>query len=122
MSESEVKVFVSKPDINNFVTITVVFSGKTYTTNLAKIDDEGMFKKAIKAMITQLIKYNLGLKRGKCCVVVEENQAIEKKQPGKIRTKPITPESEAKKEYDRKRHAILKAQKVKGLKELKATA
>jgi len=110
MSESEVKVFVSKPDINNFVTITVVFSGKTYTTNLAKIDDEGMFKKAIKAMITQLIKYNLGLKRGKCCVVVEENQAIDKKEQG--RPKKNNPETEAKKEYDHRRYLMKKAIKA----------
>jgi hypothetical protein len=122
MAETEVKVFVSKPDINQMVTISVVHSGKTFTTTIEKIEDERMMKKGIKAMITQLIRYNLGMKRKNACVVVEENQAIEKKQQGRPRTKPITPETESKKEYDRRRYSILKSQKVGGLKELKATA
>ena len=122
MSEQEVKVFVSKPDINNIVTIAVVHSGKTYTTTIAKIEDERMMKKGIKSMIASLIRYNLGLKRKDAGIIIEENQVFEKREQGRPRTKPITPETEAKKEYDSRRYSILKAQKVRGLKALKATA
>jgi hypothetical protein len=113
MAEEEVKVFVSAPDLNNIITISVVFNGKTYTTTIAKLENDNMMKRAIKAMVTSLIRYNLGLKRKNSCVVVEENKAVPKRKPGSGRQPLPNPvKGEAKQQYDHERYLRLKAIKT----------
>ena len=125
LQENEVKAFVSAPDEKtNLVTISVILGEKRYTTSIANIENQTIMKRAIKSMISSLVRYQFGLKRRDACVVVEENKAIKRKKTnypkepkegvtwGRPRTKPITPATEAKKEYDHRRHLALKELKA----------
>lgn len=119
-SPREVKVFVSAPDEKTqMITVSIIHDEKTYTTTIAKLNKPSLMKQAIRSMVTSLIRYNLGLKKKDARVVLEENELIGKEIGivGRPITKPRTPETEAKREYDHRRYLALKA-----LKAVKASA
>lgn len=114
ISEKEVKVLVSAPDEKTqMITISVMYDEKVYTTTIAKLDKPDLMKQAIKSMVTSLIRYNLGLKRKDARVILEENELIGKETGIIGRPTKNNPETEAKREYDRRRYLERKAKAIK---------
>ena len=73
MAENDVKVLVSKPDINKMITISIITNNRTYQTTIAERDKDQLTKKAIRQAVTNIVKFELGIKGKGIVAILQEN-------------------------------------------------
>ena len=114
MAESEVKVLVSKPDINKMITISIITKNRTYQTTIAERDKDQLTKKAIRQAVTNIVKFELGIKGKGVVAILQKNDLnhnciITTTKP--LKQNPV--KGEAKQQYDHERYLQQKAKAIK---------
>jgi hypothetical protein len=114
MAESEVKVLVSKPDINKMITISIITNNRTYQTTIAERDKDQLTKKAIKQSVTNIVKFELGIKGKGVVAILQENDLNHNYIKTTTKPRKQNPvKGEAKQEYDHIRYLQRKANAIK---------
>jgi hypothetical protein len=114
MAEIDVKVLVSKPDINKMITISIITNNRTYQTTIAERDKDQLTKKAIRQAVTNIVKFELGIKGKGIVAILQENDL--KHNCILTTTKPLKQnpvKGEAKQQYDHERYLQRKAKAIK---------